>query len=165
MPIVTKSNGLLAEFAIFSVQPDKQSALAEQIFQQSESNLKDRSGFVSSTIHCSLDGLRVTNYSQWRDRDNYIVSQPIDGFDLPDVHLFEIFAEEPEHSQLQLARDMDGLINFGIFKIEAPENQPRFVELFREALKMVSGQPGLIRLTLTAVWMGCAALITDTGDL
>lgn len=45
---------------------------------------------------------------------------------------------------MHLTSGMDGLVNFGIFKMKQPENQRRFIELFREALVMVSGQAGLI---------------------
>jgi hypothetical protein len=58
--------------------------------------------------------------------------------------LFEIFASVPKGSELHLAPSMDGLINFGIFKMKQPEYQSRFVELFTYALEMVSGQAGLI---------------------
>lgn len=144
MAIVSKSNGLLAEFAIFSVEPAQQESLVERVIDHIESVLKQQPGFATGTVHCSRDGLRVTSYVQWIDRDAYIPSQAFADFDPPDFHLFEIFAEEPEGSQLQLSPDMDGLINFGIFKMKNPENQPRFVELFQQALKMVSGKTGLI---------------------
>ncbi|MBW4553976.1 MAG: antibiotic biosynthesis monooxygenase [Aphanocapsa sp. GSE-SYN-MK-11-07L] len=85
----------------------------------------------------------MTSYVQWQQA-SYRATQPDPEFAVPDIHLFEIFAEEPEGSELQLSPDMAGLINFGIFKMKQPENQPRFLELFRQALKMVSGQAGLI---------------------
>lgn len=81
---------------------------------------------------------------QWTNQELYVITQPFTDFAVPDVHLFEIFSEEPEDSELRLSSGMDGLINFGIFKMKQPENQPRFIELFREALVMVSGQAGLI---------------------
>ncbi len=144
MPIVSKANGLLAEFAIFTVEPDSQASLVEQTIQNIESILKHSTGFSSGTVFRSLDGVRVTSYVQWSNQDSYVATQSFSGFTIPDVHLFEIFAEEPEGSELHLSSGMDGLINFGIFKMKQPETQPRFVELFREALVMVSGQAGLI---------------------
>lgn len=144
MPIVEKDNGLLAEFAVFPVEPDSQMSLVEQAVQNIESILKPHAGFSSGTVLRSRDGMRVTSYVQWTDRESYIVTQPFPDFTHPDLHLFEIFATEPEGSALQLSQNMDGLINFGIFKMKQPENQHRFIELFREALKMVSGQQGLI---------------------
>jgi heme-degrading monooxygenase HmoA len=144
MPIVSRANGLLAEFAVFPVEPDSQAKLLEQAIQNIESVLKQNTGFVSGTVLRSRDGLRVTSYIQWVNQESYIATQPFADFADPDVHLFEIFAEEPEGSELHVSVGMDGLINFGIFKMKQPENQPRFIELFREALMMVSGQPGLI---------------------
>jgi heme-degrading monooxygenase HmoA len=144
MPVVSRANGLVAEFAVFPVEPDGQAALIDQVIQNLESTLKHNTGFSSGTVFRSRDGLRVTSYVQWFDANSYVATQPFTGFSKPDVHLFEIFAEEPENSELHLSSGMHGLINFGIFKMKRPENQPRFIELFREALVMVSGQAGLI---------------------
>ena len=144
MPIVNRANGLLAEFAIFPVEPNRQEVIVEQAIQNIESNLKQHSGFSSGTIFRSRDGLRVTSYIQWSDRSKYVATQTFADFATPDIRLFEIFAAEPEGSEVQLSPDMDGLINFGIFKMKQPENQPRFMELFSQAFQMVSGQPGLI---------------------
>ncbi|MEB3179237.1 MAG: antibiotic biosynthesis monooxygenase [Nostocaceae cyanobacterium] len=144
MPVVSKANGLLAEFAIFPVEPDSQTRLVEQAIHNIESAVQNKTGFASGTVLRSRDGLRVTSYVQWTNQESYIATQPLTDFSVPDVHLFEIFAEEPDNSELHLSVGMDGLINFGIFKMKQPENQPRFIELFREALVMVSGQAGLI---------------------
>jgi heme-degrading monooxygenase HmoA len=144
MPIISQINGLLAEFAIFPVEPDSQASLVEHMIQNIESVLKHREGFSSGSVLRSRDGLRVTSYVQWTDRESCMVIQPIMDFTVPDVHLFEIFAAEPKSSELQLSQSMEGLINFGIFKMKQPGNQPRFIELFRQALEMVSGQTGLI---------------------
>ncbi|XGV97676.1 MAG: antibiotic biosynthesis monooxygenase [Leptolyngbya sp. BL-A-14] len=144
MPVVSKSNELLAEFAVCPVKPESQANLVERAIQNIESTLKHKEGFFSGTVLRSRDGLRVTSYVQWADQESYLATQPITEFAVPDVHLYEIFAEEPEDSELHLSPNMDGLINFGIFKLKQPENQPRFAELFRQALKMVSGQAGLI---------------------
>lgn len=106
--------------------------------------LNQHPGSVSGTVFRSRDGLRVTSYIQWVDQGSYVATQPLPEFTPPDIHLFEIFDEEPSGSELHLAPNMDGLINFGIFKMKQPENQPQFIELFKQALDMVAGQPGLI---------------------
>jgi heme-degrading monooxygenase HmoA len=144
MPTVKKDNGLFAEFAIFPVEANRQMNLAERLIQNIESTLKPQTDFLAGTILRSCDGLRVTSYVQWANQASYVATQPLPDFAIPDLHLFEIFAAEPEDSELYLSPTMDGLINFGIFKMKQPENQPRFIELFRQALKMVSGQQGLI---------------------
>jgi heme-degrading monooxygenase HmoA len=144
MPIVNQANGLLAEFAIFPVEPDRQASLVEHAVQNIESTLKHSAGFSSGSVLRSRDGLRVTSYVQWADQESSLATQPFTDFSVPDVHLFEVFATEPKGSELQLSSRMDGLINFGIFKMKQPDNQPRFIELFRQALEMISGQAGLI---------------------
>ncbi len=144
MPVVSKSSGLLAEFAVFPSEPETQTTLTKKVIQNIESTLKSNSEFVSGTVFRSCDGLRVTSYIQWKNQAAYVATQPFSDFKAPDVHLYEIFAEEPKGSELEVATSMDGLINFGIFKMKQPENQPRFVELFEQAIGMVSGQTGLL---------------------
>lgn len=90
MPIVNKSNGLLAEFAIFPSKLNNQAKLVEQAIQNIESVLKHNVGFSSGTVFRSRDGLRVTSYAQWTNQELYIATQPFADFAIPDVHLFEI---------------------------------------------------------------------------
>ena len=143
MPIVDKANGLLAEFAILPAEPDNQASLVARAIQNIDT-LKHHPGFASGTVLRSRDGIRVTSYVQWRDLASYVATQSFADIADLDLHIFEIFAAEPESTALQLSPNMSGLINFGIFKMKQPENQPRFIELFRQALEMVSGQAGLI---------------------
>ena len=144
MPTVKRANGLLAEFAIFPVESGSQTTLVERAIQNVESTLNHYAGVSSGTVLCSRDGLRVTSHVQWANQESYVASQPFIDFAAPDVRLLEIFAAEPTDSELHLSPSMNGLINFGIFKMKQPDNQPRFIELFRRALEMVSGQAGLI---------------------
>ncbi len=125
MPIINQVNGLLAEFAIFPVEPGSQAILVEHAIQNIESVLKHKEGFSAGSVLRSRDGLRVTSYVQWAAQESYVATQSITDFAVPDVHLFEIFATEPKNSELHLSQNMDGLINFGIFKMKQPENQPR----------------------------------------
>jgi heme-degrading monooxygenase HmoA len=144
MSIVCQDNGLLAEVAVFPVTPTDQQHLLQQVIQTLESTLKPSPGFVSGSVFRSRDGERVTSYVQWANQEPYVTIPAISGFASPDAHLYEIFATTPQASEIYIATDMEGLINFGIFKLKQPENQPRFMELFRQALQMVSGQHGLI---------------------
>jgi hypothetical protein len=76
MPIINQSNGLLAEFAIFPVEPDSQANLVEQAIQNIESTLQHKVGFSSGSVLRSRDGLRVTSYVQWAYRESYVATQP-----------------------------------------------------------------------------------------
>jgi hypothetical protein len=66
MPIVNKANGLLAEFAIFPVEPESQANLVTSAIQNIESTLAHKAGFASGSVLRSRDGLRVTSYSMER---------------------------------------------------------------------------------------------------
>jgi hypothetical protein len=103
MPIVNKANGLLAEFAIFPVEPGNQANLVASTIQNIESTIEHKAGFASGSVLRSRDGLRVTSYIQWNDSASYIATEPFADFAVPDVHLFEIFAAEPAGSELHLA--------------------------------------------------------------
>lgn len=108
MPIVSKTNDLLAEFAIFPVEPALQDKLVERAIANIGSNLQSNPGFTAGTVLRSRDRLRVTSYVQWANRESYITTQPFTEFEIPDVHLFEIFASEPEQSELNLSHNHGG---------------------------------------------------------
>ena len=49
----------------FEVEPSRQEELVELLRQATEQVMRHVPGFVSSSIHRSLDGKRVVNYAQW----------------------------------------------------------------------------------------------------
>ncbi len=63
MPIVNKANGLLAEFAIFPVEPDRQANLVASAIQNIESTIEHQAGFASGSVLSSRDGLSVTIFN------------------------------------------------------------------------------------------------------
>jgi hypothetical protein len=58
MPIVNKANGLLAEFAIFPVEPEHQANLVASVIQNIESTIEHKAGFVSASVLSSRDGFQ-----------------------------------------------------------------------------------------------------------
>jgi quinol monooxygenase YgiN len=56
---------------VFTVEPDKQQALVDLLTRATDETIQHLPGFVSANIHRSLDGVRVTNYAQWRSRDDF----------------------------------------------------------------------------------------------
>jgi hypothetical protein len=100
------------------------------------STSKHQPGYIASAIHRSFDGLRVVNYVQWQtqaDYNTYIsnidiaLATQITGFLAPDSHLYEIFMSEPADSKMQINSGIGQLINFGIFKLKNPADQPKFL--------------------------------------
>ncbi|KAA5828778.1 antibiotic biosynthesis monooxygenase family protein [Saccharopolyspora hirsuta] len=56
---------------VFTVQPDRQRALAELLTSATEEVMQHLPGFISANIHTSTDGGKVVNYAQWRSADDF----------------------------------------------------------------------------------------------
>jgi len=75
----------------------------------------------------------VVNYVQWQNQlvmayinnRDIALATKITGFFAPDSSLRH-FMSEPADSQMQITASMPELINFGMFRLKAPANQPRF---------------------------------------
>lgn len=151
MPTITKNQDLITVIVIFSVEPDQQQELIDNIVKFLETSVKHQSGFISASIHKSLDGVRVMNYAQWhsqKDYDAFINNIEIQSqgrklipFPKPDIHIYEVAVSFPEDSTLVIANGT--LIHFAEFRVK-PENQQRLVELERENGAIALENPGLI---------------------
>jgi quinol monooxygenase YgiN len=53
------------------VDPDKQDQLAELLIRATDETMKNLPGFISASIHRSLDGRKVINYAQWRSQADF----------------------------------------------------------------------------------------------
>ena len=60
---------------VFTVAPDRQQSLVDMLDQATEKTMKHRPGFISASIHKSLDGQRVVNYAQWRSKEDFEAMQ------------------------------------------------------------------------------------------
>lgn len=56
---------------VFTVAPADQQRLIELLTVATENTIRHAPGFVSSTLHRSLDGTKVTSYAQWRSMEDY----------------------------------------------------------------------------------------------
>ncbi len=63
-PVVTLVN-------VFTVEPEKQQHLVDVLIEATEVVMRHLPGYVSANIHKSLDGKSVTNYAQWRSREDF----------------------------------------------------------------------------------------------
>jgi quinol monooxygenase YgiN len=70
MTSISKDNKYLTLINIFKVAPEDQRELVELLTKAAES-VRKIPGFVSSSLHRSMDGTRVTMYAQWRSLDDY----------------------------------------------------------------------------------------------
>lgn len=71
MTTISKENTLVTLINIFRVEPENQEKLVRMLLDATEGTMRALPGFVSANIHRSLDGTRVTNYAQWRTRDDF----------------------------------------------------------------------------------------------
>ncbi len=71
MPTIAKNNDVITVIIIFAVEPERQQELVDNIVEFVEKEVKHQPGFVSSSIHKSIDGVRVMNYAQWKSHKDY----------------------------------------------------------------------------------------------
>ena len=56
---------------VFTVAPEDQQRLLDLLLEATESVMNKLPGFVSANLHKSFDGTKVTNYAQWRSREDF----------------------------------------------------------------------------------------------
>jgi quinol monooxygenase YgiN len=70
MTTISKENNYLTLINVFTVNPANQQKLVDLLVQATES-VKRIPGFISSSLHRSLDGAKVTMYAQWKSIEDY----------------------------------------------------------------------------------------------
>jgi quinol monooxygenase YgiN len=70
MTTISKENNYLTLINIFTVSPANQQKLVDLLIQATEV-VKTTAGFISSSLHASLDGTKVTMYAQWKSIEDY----------------------------------------------------------------------------------------------
>lgn len=71
MPTISKDNKLLTLINVFTVEPANQQELIELLTRATQSSVRHVKGFVSASLHRSLDGTKVAMYAQWRSVEDY----------------------------------------------------------------------------------------------
>ncbi|MBP1962969.1 antibiotic biosynthesis monooxygenase family protein [Paenibacillus aceris] len=56
---------------VFTVDPENQGRLVELLTSATDVSVRYAPGFISSSLHRSLDGTKVTMYAQWRSEEHY----------------------------------------------------------------------------------------------
>lgn len=67
---IEAGTGLATVINVFEVEPDRQAELAGFLSAATETVIRHLPGFISVSIHKSLDGTRVVNYAQWASRED-----------------------------------------------------------------------------------------------
>ena len=71
MTTISKDSKLLTMINIFTVEPTRQQELIELLTLATQSSVRYAPGVISSSLHRSLDGTKVTMYAQWHSVDDY----------------------------------------------------------------------------------------------
>lgn len=71
MTTISKDAKILTLINVFTVDPSNQQQLIDLLTLATESNVRKIEGFISSGLHRSLDGTKVTMYAQWRSIEDY----------------------------------------------------------------------------------------------
>jgi quinol monooxygenase YgiN len=56
---------------VFTVEPANQQRLLDLLVRVTDEFVRRSPGFISSTLHRSLDGSKVTMYAQWKSMEDY----------------------------------------------------------------------------------------------
>lgn len=68
---VFPANLVVTFINVFTVEPANQQRLIKLLTEATEKHVRHARGFVSSSLHRSLDGTKVTMYAQWRSLEEY----------------------------------------------------------------------------------------------
>ena len=71
MPTISTDNNFLTLINVFTVEPHNQQKLVELLTLATESTVRNIEGFISASLHRSIDGSKVTMYAQWRSMEDY----------------------------------------------------------------------------------------------
>jgi quinol monooxygenase YgiN len=71
MSAASPTSAVLTVINVFTVAPENQARLIDLLMRATESTVRHVPGFISATLHQSLDGAKVTMYAQWRSWDDY----------------------------------------------------------------------------------------------
>jgi len=56
---------------VFTVDPANQQKLVDLLILATENRVNKITGFISASLHKSVDGTKVTMYAQWRSAEDY----------------------------------------------------------------------------------------------
>jgi hypothetical protein len=71
VPTIDPANPVTTLITVHECQPEDQQALVDLLSEAASSIYANAPGFVSATIHRSIDGTRVTNYAQYESREAF----------------------------------------------------------------------------------------------
>lgn len=71
MTTITTEKNLVTLINVFTVAPENQQRLVDLLIEATQHTMRNQPGYLSANIHKSVDGTKVTNYAQWRSREDF----------------------------------------------------------------------------------------------
>jgi quinol monooxygenase YgiN len=71
MTTIAENTGLVTSINVFTVEPSNQQELLDILARATDTSVRDVPGFFSAALHRSVDGTKVTMYSQWKSAEHY----------------------------------------------------------------------------------------------
>jgi quinol monooxygenase YgiN len=71
MTQLSHKGGNITLINVFKVDPSNQQRLVDLLTRATDGAVSRAPGFLSATLHRSLDGTKVTMYAQWRSAEEY----------------------------------------------------------------------------------------------
>jgi len=71
MTTISKEAGLLTLINVFKVEPANQQKLINLLTLATSGSVRKIPGFISASLHRSIDGTKVTMYAQWESITHY----------------------------------------------------------------------------------------------
>jgi len=68
---ISTENEYLTLINVFTVDPTNQQKLIDLLTLATETTISHVKGFISSALHSSLDGKKVSMYAQWESIEDY----------------------------------------------------------------------------------------------
>lgn len=103
MVIISKDNPVVTLINVFTVEPQDQQRVVH-ILEATKQVMQQVPGFISASIHKSLDGVRVANYAQWESQETFqamfhnpSAKEHIDNLlkiSTPDPYLYEVMSAD-----------------------------------------------------------------------
>jgi heme-degrading monooxygenase HmoA len=75
MATIEAGHEVLTLINVFTVARENQQKLVDTLVDATQQTMKRLPGFVSASIHRSLDGTKVVNYAQWRSKQDFEAMQ------------------------------------------------------------------------------------------
>lgn len=71
MTTITQDTDIVTLINVFTVKKENQKQLIDLLTEATEKSIKKNPGFISASLHRSLDGTKVTMYAQWKNVEAY----------------------------------------------------------------------------------------------